>query len=285
MPSSRREFLATLGGAAFGVACGRGAGGTTNSPARRLDRIGVQLYTLRDLAAKDLAGTLAQVAQVGYREVEFAGYHGKTAREVRAMLDANNLVAPSSHVGLDMIEKNAAQLFEDARIVGHQYLTVPFLMPDQRRTLDDYRRVATRLNAAARAANEAGLKVAYHNHDFELRPIDGMMPLEVMMAGTDPQLVSYEMDVYWVTNAGSSPLDWLERHGDRITMLHLKDSGGAPQHEIRDVGSGTIDFPSILARARNVRHYFVEHDRPTDPLATIRASYRYLAALNIPATA
>ena len=285
MSSSRREFLATIGGAAFGMACGRTVSSSANAPVRRLDRIGVQLYTLRDLAAKDLAGTLAQVAQIGYKEVEFAGYHGKSAREVRAMLDANRLTAPSAHIGLEIIEKNTAQVFDDARIVGHEYITVPFLMPDQRRTLDDFRRIATRLNVVGRAANEAGLKVAYHNHDFELKPIDGMMPLEVMMAATDPSLVSFEMDVYWVTNAGSSPTDWLDRHGDRISMLHLKDSGPAPEHQIRDVGAGTVDFAGILARARNVSHFFVEHDRPTDAIASIRASYTYLAALNIPATA
>lgn len=285
MSSSRREFLATLGGAAFGIACGGRAGTATNAPVRRLDRIGVQLYTLRDLAARDLAGTLAQVAQVGYKEVEFAGYHGRSAREVRAMLDANGLAAPSSHVPLDALLRNAAQVFDDARTVGHQYLTVPFLRPDQRRTLADYRSVATQLNQAGRAASEAGLRVAYHNHDFELKPIEGMVPLEVMMAATDPGLVSFEIDVYWVTNAGASPLEWLERHGDRITMLHLKDSGGAPAHDIRDVGTGMIDFGGVLARARNVRHFFVEHDRPADPLASIRASYRYLAALDIPALA
>jgi sugar phosphate isomerase/epimerase len=285
MPSSRREFLATIGGAAFGIACGRTAGSRANAPVRRLDRLGVQLYTLRDLAAKDLAGTLAQVAQIGYKEVEFAGYHGKSAREVRAMLDANGLTAPSAHIGLEIIEKNAAQVFDDARVVGHEYITVPFLMPDQRRTLDDFRRISTRLNQAGRAASEAGLKVAYHNHDFELKAIDGMMPLEVMMAGTDPTLVGFEMDVYWVTNAGSSPIDWLDRHADRISMLHLKDSGGPPDHQIREVGSGTIDFAGVLARARNVRHFFVEHDRPSDAIASIRASYQYLAALNIPTIA
>ncbi len=285
MPSSRREFLATLGGAAFGIACGRNASSSANAPVRRLDRIGVQLYTLRDIAAKDLAGTLAQIAAIGYREVEFAGYHGKTAREVRAILDANSLTAPSTHVPLDMIFANSAKLFEDARVVGHQYLTVPWLNPDQRRTIDDYRRVATRLNEAGRAAKEAGLQVAYHNHDFELKPIEGMVPLEVMMAATDPTLVSFEMDVYWVTNAGSSPVEWLDRHGDRVSMLHLKDSAGAPGHEMRDVGSGTIDFRTVLSRARNVKHFFVEHDQPADALASIRSSYRHLAALDFPAPA
>ena len=285
MPSSRREFLATVGGAAFGIACGRAVSSGTNAPVRRLDRIGVQLYTLRDLAAKDLAGALAQVAQIGYREVEFAGYHGKSAREVRTMLDANGLTAPSAHIGLEIIERNAAQVFDDARVVGHEYITVPFLMPDQRRTLDDFRRIATRLNQAGRAASEAGFKLAYHNHDFELKPIDGMVPLDVMMAATDPMLVSFQIDVYWVTNAGGSPIDWLERHGDRISMLHLKDSGPAPELQIREVGAGTIDFAAILARARNVRHFFVEQDRSADPIASIRASYRYLAGLDIPTIA
>ena len=282
---NRRSFLATIGVAALGCAAGGPAAAAAfraGAPgSRKLDRIGLQLYTVRSLAAKDLAGTLAQVAAIGYRDVEFAGYHGKTPREVRSLLDANGLRAPSAHIPIADVRGNWKKTLDDAKIVGHEYLTVPWLGDADRGTIDGWKRTASIFNRAAFEAKGAGLKFAYHNHDFEFATLGGVVPFDVLIAETDPSLVSFEMDIYWVVRAGRDPLEYLARFPNRFSMFHAKDSAGRPRHEMVDVGKGTIDFKSILAAGvgAGVRHVFVEHDNPGDPIASITASYRHLAGL------
>jgi sugar phosphate isomerase/epimerase len=129
------------------------------------------------------------------------------------------------------------------------------------------------------------MRLAYHNHDFELTPMDGQLPLELLLRGTDPALVDFELDLYWATFAGQDPLDWFARHPGRFAMLHLKDSAGAPDHRMTAAGAGRIDFARILARRgkAGVKHVFVEHDNPADAFASVRASRDYLARLAVPA--
>ena len=129
------------------------------------------------------------------------------------------------------------------------------------------------------------MRVAYHNHEFELQPVDGQVPLELLVAGTDPSLVDFELDLYWLTHAGHDPFDWFARHPGRFAMLHLKDSKGAPDHVMTSVGDGRIDFPKILAARpkAGVKHVFVEHDNPTDAFASLGASIGYLKKLQVPA--
>src|SRR5689334_8492078 len=196
MAQDRRIFLANLGLAALTAACG---GRVVVSPAaapigkRRLSRIGIQLYTLRRNAQPDLVGTLAQLAKIGYKEIEFAGYYGHEASEVRTMLDVNGLTAPSTHVGIDVIEKTPGKLFADSKVVGHEWITVPSLPPGPKATVDDWKRIAAQFNKAALQVKEAGFRFAFHNHNQELKKIGEVVPLDVLIAETDPTLVSYEM--------------------------------------------------------------------------------------------
>lgn len=283
---NRRSFLAALGATAAGLAVGRRADALTAiepTPARaRLSRIGLQLYTVRRVAAKDLAGTLAQVARIGYKEVELAGLYNHTAAEFHDLLERNRLSAPSSHLAITAIETDAAKTFADAKTLGHQWLTVPSMpwatIPIQ--TADDWKAVAKRFNNAGAKTKDAGFRFAYHNHNLELRNLGGgTTPLDVLVAETDPALVSFEMDLYWVVNGGGNPLAFLAKYPGRFKMLHVKDSAGS-DHQIVDVGAGDIDFKTIFARAKGVEHYFVEHDHPTDEIASITASYKYLANLD-----
>ncbi len=147
------------------------------------------------------------------------------------------------------------------------------------RTLDDYRRVAEALNRAGELARAQGLRVGYHDHDFELAPIDGVFPHDVLLSETDPALVSFEMDLYWMTRAGADPMAYFGRHPGRFHLCHMK--GMDRRGEMTEVGAGGIDFCKILRdRAEaGLRHFYVEHDHPTDPLASIRASYRFLHSL------
>jgi len=268
----RRTFLQTLGGAAVA--------GLIPAAPRRLDRIGLQLYTVRAQLAADFEGTLARVAAIGYREVEFAGYFGRDPRDVRAMLERHGLVAPAAHVQSIAPAAWRASL-DAANIVGHRYAVVAWLPTEQRRTLDDFKRLAQMLNRMAGEARAAGLQFAYHNHDYEFVPLEGRLPFDVLLAETDPQLVWIEMDLYWITKGGQDPLTYFARYPGRFPMVHVKDSLGPPDHNMADVGAGTIDFRKIFARsaAAGIRHYFVEHDEPPDAFASIRASYDYLRRL------
>jgi sugar phosphate isomerase/epimerase len=267
----RRAFLATLGGAAL-------AG--VRPPARGLRRIGLQLYTVRTQLAQDFAGTLARVAAIGYREVEFAGYFGKDPRDIRSLLDRHGLVAPAAHVQSIAPAEWRASL-DAANLIGHRYVVVAWLPAELRRTLDDFRRLAQTLNRMAAEARAAGLRFAYHNHDYEFVPTEGRVPFDVLLAETAPQLVEIEMDLYWITKGGQDPLAYFARYPGRFPMVHVKDSMGPPDHRMVDVGAGTIDFRTIFAHSAQagIRHYFVEHDQPPDGFASIRASYEYLRRL------
>jgi sugar phosphate isomerase/epimerase len=272
-----------LGAAAVSLAygCTRVGGAAASTAARsKPTKLGIQLYTLRSVAAKDLAGTLSRVAAIGYKEVEFAGYHNHSAADVRAMLDRNGLAAPSAHIDLAQLEGEAAgATYRDAKIVGLQWVTVPSLPRGKRDTVDDWKQLAKQFNAVAAEARTQGFRFAYHNHNTEFRKVGGAVPLEILIAETDPALVSFEMDVYWVVNAGADPIDLFTRYPGRFKMLHLKDSMGPPEHTMADVGAGMIDFKSILARGNGIEHYFVEHDSPTEPFASAAASYQYLSKL------
>jgi len=240
----RRTFLKTLGASAlatFGIPASR-----IPLPASRLDRIGLQLYTVRHQMEKDVEGTIARVAATGYREVEFAGYFGRTPRDVRALLDHNGLSAPSAHVSLAPDQWRAA--LDAAPVIGHRYLVIAWIPVEQRRTLEDYKRAADRFNRAATEARAAGLQFAYHNHDFEFMPLEGKLPYDVLLAATDPKLVQLEMDLYWIVKGGQDPLAYFERWPGRFPMVHVKDSAGAPEHRMVDVGAGKIDFKQIFGQ-------------------------------------
>jgi sugar phosphate isomerase/epimerase len=281
MPT-RRNFLATLGVAALGIASRDAlADAVLMAPKRKLKKVGLQLYTVRDLMKADLPGTLRKVAQIGYREVEFAGYFGRSPAQIRALLKQNGLTSPSSHIGLDILEKDSVRAFADAKAIGHQWVTVPWIPEERRKTVDDWNRIIGLLNQLGPQAKAAGLRLAYHNHDFEIRPVNGVRPLDMMLDKTDPSLVDFEMDLYWVVFGGGDPIDFFNRHPKRFAMVHVKDSAGPPDNKMVDVGKGTIDFPRLFAQSdkAGIKHYFVEHDQPADPIATIRNSYQYLHAL------
>lgn len=279
---TRRTFLATLGVAAIGIASRDAlADGILLAPHRKLKKVGLQLYTVRDLMKADLPGTLRKVAQIGYKEVEFAGYFGRSPAQIRALLKQNGLTSPSSHIGLDILEKDSVRAFADAKAIGHQWVTMPFIPEERRKTVDDWNKIIDLLNQLGPQAKAAGLRLAYHNHDFEIRPVDGVRPLDMMLSKTDPALVDFEMDLYWVVFGGGDPLDFFNRYPKRFALVHVKDSAGPPDNKMVDVGKGTIDFPKIFAQSdkAGIKHYFVEHDQPADPIATIRNSYKYLAAV------
>jgi sugar phosphate isomerase/epimerase len=275
----RRSFVKLAAGAAAGAAWGLGQGARVSAASRGLDRIGVQLYSVRGLMQEDFAGTLEAVAAAGYDEVEFAGYFGREPAEVRALLERVGLAAPASHVPLAALRDDLEGTLETAKTAGHRHLVCPWLAPEERDSIARYRAHAAFFNEVGAACREAGLGFAWHNHDFELEPIDGTVPLDVLLEETDPQLVSFEIDLYWTVHGGGDPLDYFDRDPGRFSLCHVKDR--TADGEMVDVGAGAIDFAAIFARSQQagLEYFFVEHDEPADPLASIAASHDYLRTL------
>jgi sugar phosphate isomerase/epimerase len=281
MNCDRREFLAAAGAGALALTlpAAGAARRPPRQPAGQLGDIGVQLYTVRTLLEKDFDGTLAQIAKIGYKEVEFAGYYDRKPDALRKQLDTLGLAAPSAHVGLDALGDNWSRTLDDAESLGHDYLVIAWLDQKDRSTLDALRSTIEKFNRAGEEATKRGIGFAYHNHDFEFTPIDDRMPYDVLLAECDPDNVLFEMDLFWITKGGQDPVAYFDQYPGRFPMVHVKDMGAGQQ--MTDVGKGQIDWARIFSKHEDagIQHYFVEHDEPADPMASISTSYRYLRAL------
>jgi sugar phosphate isomerase/epimerase len=286
---NRRVFLGAM------TATLAAARSTFAEASHQLDRIGLQLYTVRDQMKADMAGTLAQVAKAGYNDVEFAGYFEHSPKQVRELLDRNNLRAPAAHLDLAMLSGDQLpKTIEMAHTIGHELLVCPWIDEAARATPAGWEKMADAFNKAGEAAKKAGLRFAYHNHSFEFAGPAGKPYYDILLAKTDPALVSFEADLFWMTFAGANPLAYLEKHPKRFVSVHIKDmsksltlrssdekemgKGDAAQV---DVGQGSMDWGKILAAAKRhgVKYYFVEQDNAKDPIAMITNSQRYLRGL------
>ncbi len=255
--------------------------------------IGLQLYTLRDDLVKDVAGTIKKLAQIGYREVEVYDYYGKTAAEFRRILKDNGLTAPSGHYMTKHIKSNWEKHIAFAKEVGLKYMVNAILEPEERKSFDDYKRLAELFTHAAEQTRKAGIQFCYHNHNFEFKKFGETTPYDFLLKALDPALVKFEMDCFWVTHAGQDPVVLFKKHQGRFPLLHIKDlkAGHPPRQELdarmglfAEVGRGTIDWKRIFAEARTggVKHYYVEQDfceRP--PLQSIKISYDYLKNMKV----
>ena len=251
----------------------------------KIDKIGIQLYTVRSELRRDFEGTLGRIAELGFKEVEFAGYFDRTPEQVKSLLTSLKLDAPAGHMPYEALSDSNtwAGILETANRIGHRYVVIAWTPQEERRTLDDWKRVAEKFNRAGRAAKEAGLTFAYHNHEFEFKSVgQGPIPFDLVLAETDAELVKIEMDLYWITLGGFDPFQYFKSHPGRFPMVHVKDmKRGGARPQMVDVGQGDIDFAAIFARRAEagIRHYFVEHDEPTNPLDSAAVSYRYLENL------
>ena len=260
----------------------------------KIDKIGVQLYTVRDLMKSDFDGTIAKVAQVGYMEVEFAGYFDHTPQQVRATLDKNALTSPSCHLEYSLLapDKWPAQL-ESAKVIGQSCIVNPWIPEELRKTDDDWKRAADTFNRAGEESKKAGIQFAYHNHWFEFLPENGKLPYDTLLKLCDKNLVKMELDLCWITVAGADPLKYFDRYPGRFPLVHVKDvktlpkiTTGGPQNfgdtvDLTEVGSGIVDWKRIFAQSDKavIKHYIVEHDHPKVPLESIKTSYEYLSKL------
>ncbi|GII21418.1 sugar phosphate isomerase/epimerase family protein [Planosporangium mesophilum] len=305
-PLSRRGVLRTAAaalaaGAAASLAAPPAAAAGADTAGRGhdrvpRDRISIQLYTLRDQLAADLAGTLAALHAIGYRRVEHAGFVGRTAAQFRAALDAVGLRATSGHVGIPQPFNEVAwqAALADARVVGSTYVVHPFFGLDSGtgqpiRSAARYRDFARDLNRAGALARRAGLRFGYHNHQLEfLRTTDepGRTGYDILTAETDPELVHLEIDLFWAFRGAADPVDLIARHRGRIRQVHVKDLATSGSFE--DPGRGLIDFGRVFAHAgeAGLVEYIVERDdagtpprSPADALSTARVGFEYLSAV------
>ncbi len=238
--------------------------------------IGLQLYTLRRPFAENPIATLERIKEVGYDSVEFAApidsdfaAFGKRMKEIE-------LDCPSVHVGLADINGRTDDVLAMAKALGARFIVLPFVDPKDA----DWRAVIAQLAAFAKRAQDIGCRVAYHHHHFEFDNSRGFRPFDVLVGESDPALLNFELDVYWLKKGGEDPLAVIERLGGRVKLMHLKDM--APDGNMADVGSGTLDFPAMIAAGRKagVEHFFVEHDVPPKPYwPSVEASQRFLHAL------
>ena len=241
---------------------------------RRIGRIGLQLYTVRSALAKDIEGTIAAVAAAGITELEFAGYYNKSPAWWRELLKQHGLTAPSTHEALPATDSGWPAILDRANSMGHDIVIVPFVGNSYRGSRDNWLKLSERLDIGALKAKAAGLQFAYHNHDFEFAPVDGTTGYEILTSQTDKALVKLELDMYWAVKAGHDPLAIMTQHSGRVICCHVKDASAAPERTMLDVGAGTIDFKTLLATGRTLglKHWFIEHDQPTNPLASVNAS-------------
>lgn len=264
---SRRKFLANsaLLSAAVSTPLASLAQG------RRVENAGLQLYTLRNEMARNFEGTLARVAALGYKEMEFAGYFNRTPAVVRQILDRYGLTSPAAHIQLQALRDDLDGEIERAAILGQKYIVVPILPADQR-SIADYQRAADDINRAGEAAKAVGIKLGYHNHSFEFELTDGRIPYDILLEETEADLVDMELDLYWIRNAGVDPVPYFEKHPGRFSMLHVKDMDEFGR--MAEVGRGEIDFGAIFSHADGAgfKHFFVEHDQPGNGLASVAVS-------------
>ena len=291
---NRRQFLLS----------GSGLAGSLTVPSFALEadnlhrnNIGVQLYTLRNQLKADLPGTIKAVAAAGYRQVEPFGFPDANALAMIKAAKENGMAVNSSHFAWDSVtdpDKPGvppfAEILDKAKQAGLSHLVIPFLMPETRKSTNDYRRLAERCNRAAITAKAAGIQLAYHNHAFEFQPLDGgKTGYEVFIAEFAPEM-TFEMDVFWVKAGGVEPVDLLRKLKGRVSQLHLKDLkagiplpefGKLPDDAFQELGDGIIAMEPILKAAASVgvAHCHVEQDQSPDPVASIGQSIRYLKGL------
>ena len=253
--------------------------------------VGLQLYSLRDQLPKDVKGGIAKVAAAGYKEVEPFGYSkqngfwGLNAKEFSTLLKDNGLRTPSAHFGMDDYFVNGKTdvletYIEAANITGMTYVIVPSINGEVLKSADQFKMVAEKMNKAAEICKKSGLKLGYHNHNFEWKPVDGTTFYDVLLKHTDPALVHMEMDIYWVVRAGQNPVKLFEAHPGRFALCHLKDMDKANRELNTEIGKGSIDFKTILSKAKlaGLKHYIVEQENyiNIDPYTSITESAAYV---------
>ena len=285
----RNEFLKLSGGLALAGLASKSGFASLTEEAAKLKNFGIQLWSVRDDLAKDPIGVLKQLSSYGYKQIEsFEGgkgmFWGLSNTEFKVEMDSLGMKIISSHCDISKdFEKKAA----DAATIGMKYLICPYKGPQK--DLDAFKKFADEFNQKGEICKKNGIRFAYHNHDYSFATMNGEMGQDVMMKNTDPNLVDFELDMYWVVAAGQDIETWLKKYPKRFRLCHVKDrKKGAPltdKDESVVVGTGSIDYPRILKTAKKLgmEYYIIEQEKweGTTPMQAAQADAVYMKALSI----
>lgn len=266
----RRKFIKTAGlGMAVAAVAPRllscNASGK-NAP-QALKDFGIQLYTLRDVMPKQPKEVLKKLAAMGYTQIEsYEGeqgmYWGMGAKGMQQYVEDLGMKIVSSHTNIrEDFERKAAE----AAAIGMSYLIDPWEGPQK--TIDDFKKIADTFNEKGAICKKEGIGFGYHNHAYSFEPVDGQLPQDVMMKNTEPDLVDFEMDIYWVVTAGADPIEWLNKYPGRFKLSHIKDRLKDAPADKRDAttvaGTGSIDFEKILplAKEQGMEYFLIEQEQ------------------------
>lgn len=250
---------------------------------KKVQNVGLQLYTVKDAMLSDAKSTLKALSEIGFKELESArstkgNFYGLSPKEVKSICNDLGMTMRSGHVHID---ENWEQSIEQAVEAGQEYLVCSSL-PSNGQTIDNYKKVAEIFTKAAEDCNKAGLKFAYHNHDYEFEKVGGKILYDVLLEETDPKLVLMELDLGWVVVTGNDPLDYLEKHPGRFPLWHLKDM--KKEHpESTEFGKGLIDIKKMMqiAHSSGIKYFFVEQEEyANDPMSSIKHNFDYLMKLD-----
>ncbi len=292
MKQNRRKFMLQSAGMATGLgalSCGNLFGGMSKGKPAWPGPIGLALYTVRNEFELQPAQTLKEVAAIGYKEVE-GGMGKPTAEELAGYLKDAGLTMPSGQFDYPSDLGKYAEAIEFARKLGMQYMCCSF---SDSQTVDGWKKIADDFNRAGKQVADAGMQFAYHNHLQEFRPVGDTNGFEILIANTDPGLVKFQIDIFWMTWAKQDPVAYLKRLTGRVPMLHIKDRKKGwkwDQYKFpadkevpyTEVGSGAIDWKRIFENAGGVKLIFVEQDLwDRKPIESARMSYDYLRKLTL----
>lgn len=285
MNQDRRKFLQLGGSIALGAFLAPSLPDMLLADGKKLKQYGIQLYTLRDVLPADPKGVLKQLAGFGYKQIEsYEGaqgmFWGMTNKEFKSYIGDLGMKIVSSHCDINKdFEKKAAEAAE----IGMKYLICPYKGPQK--SIDDFKKFADEFNAKGEICKKNGIRFAYHNHDYSFKAMDGQVPQDVMMKGTDASLVDFEMDMYWVVTAGEDPLAWMKKYPNRFKLCHVKDrtKGATEGFDSCTLGEGSIDYASILRSAKKLgmQYLIVEQEKytGTTPIKAAQDDAAYMGKL------
>lgn len=317
----RRQFIQQISLATAGLSM---VPSFTFANKNAANRLGVALFTVPKSLSQDFEGTLKMIAEIGYKELEFfgpydfstaaakegwkmaanalgfsgSGYFGNSPKQLKEILDKYGLSAPSIHIDLPTLQENMEAVAEAAHIVGHKNVGIAMIADGMRKNLDDYKKTIDIFNEVAASAKKHGLTFFYHNHGYGHAPMDGVIPFQMILEQTDPELVKMQMDVFWFTAAKADPIKHLEENPGRFVSLHVKDmrelktfaGDGGNMGEwmglfpyLADAGAGVLDLQKIMSKAKKsgVKHFFLEKDMTPDPSSALKNSFEHLSGLEI----
>ena len=280
----RRTFLHSLGTSLAGASLARRRSPVPSLSRARLERIGLELYSVRDAMRKDPEKTLAAVRAMGYLDVELLwafGNFGRSPRQVRDSLDHEGLKAPSAHIAPEVLLTSWTKSLDDAALLGHDYLIVPSLPDETTHSLDKWREWADHFNSAGAAARKSGIWLAFHNEPDHMKPIDGTVPYDVFVQRTDASVVRLQLDVGNMVMGGGDPMRYLARYRDRYWSFHIKDIVADRSHDV-EFGRGTVDVGAFLASVPELRRkpVYVEQEGSADSLASAARNFTFLSTLD-----